>query len=80
MKCIYPFHIELSKIINTLEKPGLCDGGFPDRSTAAARATTGIALHAGAVADQRVVAAFAAGVAFVALHLGLQPVVQPNGA
>lgn len=37
----------------------------------AGRAATGVALHAGAVADQRVVAAFAAGLAFIALHLGL---------
>ena len=36
---------------------------------AARRAAAGVALHAGAVADQRVVAAFPAGFALVALHL-----------
>src|SRR5215471_9274091 len=35
------------------------------------RAAAGVALHAGAVAQQREVAAFAAGFAFVALGLGL---------
>ena len=40
-------------------------------STAPARASAGVALHAGAVAHQRVVPAFAAGIALVALHFGL---------
>src|SRR5579872_678681 len=38
---------------------------------AAARRAAGRALHAGAVAHQREVAAFAAGIAFIALEAGL---------
>ena len=38
--------------------------------TAPARAAAGVALHARAVAHEGVVAAFAAGVALIALHLG----------
>ena len=40
-------------------------------STTAGGSAAGVALHAGAVAHQRVVAAFAARVTLVALHLGL---------
>jgi superfamily II DNA/RNA helicase len=42
-----------------------------DDSATPAGPAAGVALHAGAVAHQRVVAAFAAGVALVALHPGL---------
>jgi hypothetical protein len=43
----------------------------PRQSATAAGATAGVALHAGPVADQRVVLAFAAGITLVALHLCL---------
>ena len=56
-------------------------GGIPSPplfSATAARPAAGVALHAGAVADQRVVAAFAAGVALIALHLGLGAAVHAH--
>ena len=45
-------------------------------SATAGGAAAGVALHAGAVAHQRVVAAFAAGLALVSLHLRLGPRIQ----
>ena len=49
-------------------KPGHADGR---RSSAApARTTAGVAFHAGAVADEREISAFAAAVAFAALEAG----------
>ena len=43
------------------------------------RSAAGVALHAGAIAHQRVVATFAAGLAFVTLHLGLGARIQADG-
>jgi hypothetical protein len=48
-------------------------------SATPARAAAGVALHAGAVAHQRVVAAFAAGITLKPLHLGLGAGVDGHG-
>lgn len=56
-------------------------GVSPDRHYFLATAgcpAAGVALHAGAVADQRVIAAFAAGFALIALHFRLGARVDPD--
>ncbi len=50
-------------------------GGAFALATPAGRAA-GVAFHAGAVAHQRIVSAFAAGIALIALHLGLGPCIH----
>ena len=52
----------------------------PAISAATARAATGVTLHAGAVAHERVVAALTTGFTLIALHLGFGPGVHRDCA
>ena len=63
---LYP--VTMDKKWPKKDKLCLSDQTGAKASATAACAATGVALHAGAVADQRVVATFAAGIAFVPLH------------